>query len=218
MVWGQFSDRERSRAVYMCSGWNPSSILMLSENPLGTVWPPCGFNPIYKLLLVTKHRFPPSLKKEWPQYKGPGIQHTTATDSPVWYYFFSLLPSTLIHTNWKNPARSQGQCAAQLMRCGFWCAGESPQPLQSKWSLTNHCWMRRYGEESWNRWWEIMRINDDIAWRTVSIKRQNSQRERKWKKRVNQTAILKYKEREIKSLKDKCHHLESSSNLLAVFS
>lgn len=84
-------------------------------------------------------------------------------------HFLRLVMTSLtalldVSSNWWAPiALSPGQCGARLVMCGSDGLENGPSPNAHS-LITNG--MRRYGGESRNRWWEIMRINDDTVWRT----------------------------------------------------
>lgn len=112
---------ERGWGLLLCAQRETlASIFMLWGDPLETIRPPCGLNPIYQMLPPTKRQSlsSPLWENKWPRHKAPGTRNTSATLSFSCHHLHRFPSSTWHHSNWWAPGRSLGQCGARLMRCG----------------------------------------------------------------------------------------------------
>lgn len=144
MVWGPccwqgFGDRERLRALIMCQAWDPCINIHAVGSPPETVWPPCGLNPIYRMLSPTKHQSlsSPLWENKWPRHKAPGTRNTSATLSFSCHHLLSLSLQYMTSLKLVSTSPFTGAMWSSVNEVWLWRAGESPFP-RSKWSLANH--------------------------------------------------------------------------------
>lgn len=130
---------ERLRALIMCPELNPASIFMLGGgDPLETGWPPCGLNPIYWMLPLTKSQSLSSpsekrsdLNKRFPEHQIPKPHFCFLSMTS----FADLQHVTALKLVNASPFTGTVWCLVNDARI---CCWRIAQPSQSKCSLANH--------------------------------------------------------------------------------